>query len=261
MSQVLENTYKRQPRTDTGSPRVIEVHELYKSFDGNKILRGLSFALHKSENLAVLGRSGTGKSVLIKCLVGLIRPDSGSLCVLGQDAMALETEDQWMEVRRKVGFLFQGGALYDSMSVRANLEFPLKRQPVKMPRGEMRDAIEEVLEHVGLLDAINKMPAELSGGMKKRIALARTLVLKPEIVLYDEPTTGLDAITSREISELILHMRETFGISSIIITHDLPCARITANRIAIMHEGRFGAEGTYDELETSREAWVRTYFE
>lgn len=175
--------------------------------------------------------------------------------------MALDREEDWMAIRRKVGFLFQGGALYDSMSVRENLEFPLRRQPDPMSKGEMKDAIAEVLEHVGLLEAIHKMPAELSGGMKKRIALARTLVLKPEIVLYDEPTTGLDAITSREISELILHMRETFGVSSVIITHDMPCARITANRIAILNEGRFGAEGTYDELEASGEEWVRSYFE
>jgi phospholipid/cholesterol/gamma-HCH transport system ATP-binding protein len=261
MSETATNYFKRQPPTDSSVPRVIEAQNIHKSFDGKQILNGLSFTLHKSENLVVLGRSGTGKSVLIKCLVGLIPPDEGELCILGQNIMALDKEEDWMEIRRKVGFLFQGGALYDSMSVRENLEFPLKRQPDPMPKGEMKDAIAEVLGHVGLLDAINKMPAELSGGMKKRIALARTLVLKPEIVLYDEPTTGLDAITSREISELILHMRETYGVSSVIITHDMPCARITANRIAILHEGRFGAEGTYDELESSGEEWVRSYFE
>ncbi len=258
---MYESAATYQPPTDLKTPKAIEGDQLYKSFDRNQVLKGVTFALHEKENLVVLGKSGTGKSVLIKCIVGLIKPDSGDLCILGNNIKNIESEDEWREIRRKVGFLFQGGALYDSMTVRENLEFPLKRQPNKLSKGEMKTAVEEVLEHVGLLNAINKMPAELSGGMKKRIALARTLILKPEIVLYDEPTTGLDAITSREISELILHMQEAFGISSIIITHDMACARLTANRMLILYEGTFKAEGTYEELERSPEKWVRAFFE
>jgi phospholipid/cholesterol/gamma-HCH transport system ATP-binding protein len=251
--KVLHRKNARSPET------VIEAEHLQKSFGKKRVLRDVSFVLHKRENLVVLGKSGTGKSVLIKCIVGLLRPDSGRLTVLGQDVADL-TEDEWTQLRKKVGFLFQGGALYDSMTVRQNLEFPLKRLTEKPSKAEMKDAVENILENVGLKDSINKMPAELSGGMKKRIALARTLITKPEIVLYDEPTTGLDPVTSREISELILEMQQRYEISSIIITHDMGCARTTAERMLILREGLIEAEGTFEELESSEVDWVRSFF-
>jgi phospholipid/cholesterol/gamma-HCH transport system ATP-binding protein len=243
-----------------GKETVIEARRLKKSFDELRVLDGLDFHLSKKENLVVLGKSGTGKSVLIKCLVGLIRPDEGELTVLGKNVTGLEHNDL-LELRKKVGFLFQGGALYDSMSVRENLEFPLKRQHKKLSKGEINDAVLEALENVGLVEAIDKMPSELSGGMKKRVALARTLILKPAIMLYDEPTTGLDPVTAKEISELIVEMQQKFDISSVIITHDMPCARITGNRICLLRKGKFQCEGSYEELESSDDEWVRAFFE
>src|SRR5690606_73222 len=193
-------------------------------------LNDINFKLYKKENIAVLGTSGTGKSVLIKSIVGLVKPEEGRLEDFGKDILKKEDEDDWESIRRKVAYLFQGGALYDSMTVKQNLEFPLKRQIEKKPKKEIDAEVDEALENVGLLKAKNKMPSELSGGMKKRIALARTLILKPEIMLYDEPTTGLDPVTSKEISELILEMQEKFSISSIIVTHDMPCAKMTSDR-------------------------------
>lgn len=239
---------------------VITAKGLKKSFEELTVLNGIDFNLRKRENLVVLGKSGTGKSVLIKCLVGLVRPDAGELNVLGHDVSALEHDDL-LELRKRVGFLFQGGALYDSMSVRENLEFPLKRQIKKLSKGELKDAVVEALENVGLAEAIHKMPSELSGGMKKRVALARTLILKPAIMLYDEPTTGLDPVTSKEISTLIVEMQQKFNISSIIITHDMPCARITGNRLCLLKDGKLQCEGSYDELEQSEDPSVRAFFE
>ena len=207
----------------------------------------------------VLGKSGSGKSVLIKCLVALITPDQGEISVLntpieGLDYAALNA------LRIRVGFLFQTGALYDSMTVRENLAFPLKRHFKNLSESECADRIEGVLGDVGLTDAIDKMPSELSGGMRKRVGLARTLVLQPEIVLYDEPTTGLDTITSREISELIVDIQEKRKTTAIIITHDMACASITGDRIAVLNEGVVHAEGTYQELEQSKDKWIRSFF-
>lgn len=239
---------------------IINVKHLKKSFGSTTVLKDISFQLHRKENIAILGTSGTGKSVLIKSIVGLIQPESGVLEVFGKNILGKDDEEEWDSLRRKVAYLFQGGALYDSMTVKENLEFPLKRQVEKKSKSEIDQAVDEALENVGLLKAKNKMPAELSGGMKKRIALARTLILKPDIMLYDEPTTGLDPVTSKEISELILEMQEKYGISAIIVTHDMPCAKMTADKVIILKEGVVGAEGTYEELENSREAWVRAFF-
>lgn len=239
--------------------KVIEVRHLKKSFGKNAVLSDISFDLHRGENMAVLGKSGTGKSVMIKCIVRLIEADAGEIKVMGRNVQELDS-DQLNEMRKKIGYLFQGGALYDSMTVRENLEFPVRRTQLYRNKREMKNMVEEVLDNVGLLDAIDKMPAELSGGMKKRIGLARTLIQKPEIILYDEPTTGLDPVTSGEISELILYVREKYNTSSIIITHDMKCARMTADKLKLMADGRFYVEGTFDELKESEDKEVRSYF-
>lgn len=239
--------------------KVIVVENLYKSFDENPILRGINLTLHKGENLGIVGKSGIGKSVLIKCIVRLIEPDAGIINVLGTNILECDS-NELNEVRKKVGYLFQGGALYDSMSVRENLLFPIRRTQFKDKKHDTEELIERSLRSVGLLDAIDKMPSELSGGMKKRIALARTLILQPEIILYDEPTTGLDAVTSGEISELILKIREEYNTAAIIITHDMKCAKIATDSIKIMDEGVFKVEGTYDELSLSEEKEIRDFF-
>lgn len=238
---------------------VIVAKKLYKSFDKNHILRGIDLVLHKGENLGVVGKSGIGKSVLIKCIVRLIEPDAGEIDVLGTNVLECNS-NELNELRKKVGYLFQGGALYDSMSVRENLFFPIRRTQFRDKKLDTEELIERSLRSVGLLDAIDKMPSELSGGMKKRIALARTLILKPEIILYDEPTTGLDAVTSGEISELILKIREEYNTAAIIITHDMKCAKIATDSIKIMDEGIFKVVGTYDELSHNEEKEVRDYF-
>ncbi len=238
---------------------IIEVRNLKKAFEEKEILRGVDLNLFRGENIGVLGKSGTGKSVLTKCIVRLIEPDAGEITVFGEDMINLN-DKQLNDIRKKVGYLFQGGALYDSMSVRENLEFPIRRTQMSADKQEVENLIEQALRSVGLLDAIEKMPAELSGGMKKRIGLARALILKPEIILYDEPTTGLDPVTSGEISELILKVQEEYNASSIIITHDMKCAKITTNKIKILSEGFFVAEGTYDELSHSKDKEIRDYF-
>jgi len=216
--------------------------------------------VNKGENLVVLGKSGTGKSVLIKCVVGLIDPDEGNLVLFGQNISALKNKEL-IEIRKKIGFLFQSGALYDSMSVRENLEFPLIRQLRSITKEQMELLVHEALENVGLSDTIKMPTSELSGGMRKRLGLARTLILKPEIMLYDEPTTGLDPITSKEISSLILEVQKKYNTSSIIITHDIECAKLISNRVIVMKEGICEAEGTYNELENSEDPWIRSFFE
>ena len=239
---------------------IISVHELRKTFmGGNEVLKGVNLELMKGENLTILGRSGSGKSVVIKCLVGLIKPDDGAINIFGTDVLHL-SEDRLNSIRLKMGFLFQNSALYDSMTVGQNLEFPLKRCQKDMKKDEIKDRVMEVLTNVGLPETVNKMPAELSGGMRKRIGLARTLILQPSIMLYDEPTTGLDTITSREISNLMLSMQEKYKTSSIIITHDLNCAKLTSQRVLILNDGVIGAEGSYAALENSQESWIREFF-
>jgi phospholipid/cholesterol/gamma-HCH transport system ATP-binding protein len=239
---------------------VIRAEHVRKSFGSHHVLKDISFTLKRGENLVVLGKSGSGKSVLIKCIVGLIPVDDGVLEVLGHNIPGLD-EEGLNEIRKNIGFLFQSAALYDSMTVRENLEFPLRRNKRHDRKINIDELVEEALENVGLLDAIDKMPAELSGGMRKRIGLARTFILKPQIMLYDEPTTGLDPLTSREISELILKIQKKYNTSSIIITHDMPCAKTTSNRVMVLQDGKFAAEGTYEELQHAEDKQVRAFFE
>ena len=266
MIQIETNTI-RQTVTDHPGPEinnkvgpVINIKGLYKSFGKNTdILKGVDLTVRKGENLVVLGKSGSGKSVLIKCLVGLVAADMGELKVFETDITKLNNH-QLNAIRLRIGFLFQNSALYDSMTVRENLSFPLKRHSKKLTNKEVEHSVNEALDSVGLKGAIDKMPSELSGGMRKRIGLARTLILRPEIILYDEPTTGLDTITSREISELILHIQKKYKTTSIIITHDMACAKLTGDRLVILKDGVMVAEGSYATLEKSDDAWVRSFF-
>lgn len=238
---------------------VISIKGLKKSFGSKTVLKDINLEVKRGENVVVLGRSGQGKSVTIQCIVGMLTPDEGTLKVLGSEVSEMN-EKELKELRTKTGFLFQGGALYDSMTVRENLEFPLTRVLKISDQSELDARVEEVLEGVGLVDAADKLPADLSGGMRKRIGLARTLIVKPEIMLYDEPTTGLDPITSREISELVLDMQKKYKTTSIIITHDMECARITADRVVIMEDGVFIAEGSFEELQRSQNKTVKDFF-
>lgn len=246
-------------KPENSTEDVVIIQDLKKSFDTTQVLKGLSLSLKKGENLVVLGKSGTGKSVLIKCIVRLLNADSGSINVLGNEITALKNADL-NEVRRKIGFLFQGGALYDSMTVRKNLEFPLKRMYKNLSKKEVEAKVIEALENVGLPDSIDKMPSELSGGMKKRISLARTIIVDPEIMLYDEPTTGLDPVSSHEISLLINEVQEKYKTSSIIITHDIECAKTVANRIIMLQEGKVYKEGILSDFENSDDDLVNSYF-
>lgn len=239
---------------------VVEMEHLKKSFGNNHVLRDINLVIRKGENLAILGQSGTGKSVLIKCIVGLVEIDDGKLFILGQNISGLKYTEM-IEIQKKIGFLFQSGALYDSMSVRENLEFPLRRQLRSVPKEKIDSLVKEALQDVGLDEAIDKAPSELSGGMRKRLGLARTLILKPEIMLYDEPTTGLDPITSKEISKLILEVQRKYDTTSIIITHDIECVKLTADRIIVLKNGICAAEGTYNDLEKSADPWIRSFFE
>ena len=239
---------------------IITIKDLHKQFGNNVVLNGFDLELFEGENLVVMGKSGSGKSVMIKCVIGLEQPDSGSILVMNQEINKLEQEDL-DELRTEIGFLFQGSALYDSMSVRENLEFPLRRHTKKF--GVIEDTtplVMEALESVGLAHAIDLMPNELSGGMKRRIALARTLILKPKIILYDEPTTGLDPITSKEIVLLMNSIQKQYNTSSIIITHDVDCAKVIANRMILLIDGVNYIEGTFDELASSTDPKVQAFF-
>ena len=238
---------------------VIQIKGLKKSFGDKQVLRDFDVELKQGENLVVLGKSGSGKSVLIKCIIGLIVPDAGEIRVFGEAVSDLSAQ-KLEEMRVKVGFLFQNNALYDSMSIRKNLEFPLLRNMEKIGNNSVDALVLEALTSVGLADTIDKMPDELSGGMKKRIALARTLILKPEIILYDEPTTGLDPITGREISELIVEIQKKYNTSAIIIAHDMNCVKITSNRIVILIDGLCYADGTYEELSQSDDKKITQFF-
>lgn len=254
-SEIVHRKASPQKREKT----LIRIKNLKKAFNKKTVLKDININIKRGENVVVLGKSGIGKSVLIKCIVRLIEPDGGMLEVFGKDVMSLGRRDL-DELRKKIGFLFQSAALYDSMTVRQNLEFPLRRTQTFRYKREVDRLVLEALDNVGLKEVVNKMPSELSGGMRKRIGLARTLILKPEIMLYDEPTTGLDPVTSKEISMLILEMQRKYKITSIIITHDIPCAKMTADRILIIHDGVFIAEGTYEELEASTDQLVSAFF-
>ncbi len=239
---------------------VIEIKDLYKSFGDNHVLNGFNMTLLEGENLVVMGKSGSGKSVMIKCLVGLEKPDSGTVKVLGKEINTLD-QQTLDELRSDIGFLFQGSALYDSMTVRENLEFPMRRHKEKL--GVVTDTeplVREAMENVGLAHTMDLMPVELSGGMKRRIALARTLILKPKVILYDEPTSGLDPITSKEIIELMRSIQKKYGTSSLIITHDVDCARVISERMILLVDGINYAEGTYSQLSQSADSKVEAFF-
>jgi phospholipid/cholesterol/gamma-HCH transport system ATP-binding protein len=242
-----------------GDEAVIEIANLSKSFGDQEVLKDVSLKLFKGENLVVLGKSGSGKSVLIKCIVRLLNSDSGTINVFDKEIMSLN-RDELSEVRKKIGFLFQSGALYDSMTVKQNLEFHLKRIKRELSKSEIEEKIAEVLKNVGLPDSMNRMPSELSGGMKKRISLARTIVVDPEIMLYDEPTTGLDPVTSDEISLLINEVQEKYKTSSIIITHDIAVARTNANRIVMLLDGKIYLEGNLEMFENSTDPNIKSFF-
>jgi phospholipid/cholesterol/gamma-HCH transport system ATP-binding protein len=239
---------------------IIEIKDLKKSYGDNHVLEGFNMELYEGENLVIMGKSGSGKSVMIKCLIGLEEPDNGTITIMGQNINNLE-HSELDELRTEIGFLFQGSALYDSMTVRENLEFPLRRHTKKF--GVIKDTtpmVMEALESVGLAHAINLMPSELSGGMKRRIALARTLILQPKIILYDEPTTGLDPITSKEIILLMMSIQKKYNTSSIIITHDVDCARVIANRMILLIDNINYAEGTFEELSNSDDPKIKAFF-
>ncbi len=238
---------------------VISIKDLYKSFGENHVLQGVNLDVRRKENVVVLGRSGTGKSVLIKIICGLLKPDSGMVNVLGEEVDKLNIK-KLQELRLQVGFSFQNSALYDSMTVRENLAFPLVRNAKHLSKQDVTNEIESVLEDVGLAQTINQMPSELSGGQRKRIGIARTLILRPQIMLYDEPTSGLDPITCIEINNLINHVRHKFNTTSIIITHDLTCAKTTGDRVAMMFEGKFIKQGTFEEVFASTDERIQNFY-
>jgi phospholipid/cholesterol/gamma-HCH transport system ATP-binding protein len=244
--------------TQTNEP-IVSIKGLSKTFGKNQVLKEVSLDIHKAENLVVLGKSGSGKSTLIKCMVRLTEPDEGEIFIFGKDMADVDYEEL-NRLRSKIGYLFQAGALYDSMTVYENLAFPLRHHKKDLGKAKLDELIREVLENVGLPDAGNQMPAELSGGMSKRIGLARTLILKPEVMLYDEPTTGLDTVTAKEISQLMLDMQRKYRISSLIITHDISCAKMTADRIVMLKEGVIAAEGSYEELSKNEDEWINSFF-
>ncbi len=256
----LEQNIVTESRDLSNKNLMLEIKDLRKSFGDNHVLNGFNLRLYEGENLVIMGKSGSGKSVMIKCLVGLMQPDSGSVFVMGEDITKLR-QLALDELRTEIGFLFQGSALYDSMTVRENLEFPLRRHKHKF--GDISDTtkiVTDALKSVGLVHAIDLMPSELSGGMKRRVALARTLILKPKIILYDEPTSGLDPITSKEIIELMRNIQKEYKTSALIITHDVDCARVVAERMILLVDGINYAEGSFNQLLQSKDEKVRAFF-
>jgi phospholipid/cholesterol/gamma-HCH transport system ATP-binding protein len=252
MEQVIDTSEARDP--------VISICGLKKSFGTHVVLDGFDLRVQRGESKVVLGRSGSGKSILIKCIIGLVRPDAGEIIVLGKN-IALLNHEEIDELRSRIGFLFQSNALYDSKSVRQNLEFPMRRHSIQLTEEEAESRIMEALDNVGLTHTIDMMPAELSGGMQKRIALARALILKPDIILYDEPTTGLDPITGNEITGLIRKIQARYGTSSIIISHDMGCVKETGDSIAVLLNGKCYAEGTFEEMEHSQDPMIKQFFQ
>ena len=259
MATAAKNELNPEDKVAKGAP-VIIIEHLFKRFGKNVVLKDFNLTVHQEENVVVLGKSGAGKSVLIKCIIGLLKPDSGKILVFGDNIPDL-TPDELDKVRTKIGFLFQANALYDSMTVRENLEFPLRRHWIDLSQKEINQMVLEALDNVGLKNTADMMPSELSGGMLKRVALARTLILKPEVILYDEPTTGLDPVTSREIDSLILTLQKKYHTSSIVISHDMNCVKKIADRVILLLDGSCYADGTYGELEHSPDGKIRQFFE
>jgi len=257
--QVADSPLTRPARDQKPREPLVKIRNLKKSFGDRAVLNGVDLDLFSSENLVIIGRSGTGKSVLIKCMVGLITPDEGEINVLGHDVMHA-SRDEMHEIRLQVGFSFQGSALYDSMTVRENLEFPLRRNLNIQDKGKLQQMANDALDDVGLVEAAEQYPAELSGGMKKRIGIARTLILQPKIMLYDEPTAGLDPITSQEINDLILKVRDKYHTASIVITHDISCARTVGDRMIALMDGRNKLEGSFEEIKQSNDPDIHAFF-
>ena len=251
----MNNNHQHIDKTNA----VIAIKGLEKSFGDNKVLQGIDINVYKGENVVVLGRSGSGKSVLIKIIAGLLKPDKGTVNVLGKEVDELNAK-QLTELRLKLGFSFQNSALYDSMTVRENLSFPLVRNKSGLSRKEVNEAVEQVLDDVGLSAAIEQMPSELSGGQRKRIGIARTLILRPEIMLYDEPTAGLDPITSMDINNLINEVQQLYHTTAIIITHDLTCAKVTGNRILVLLDGKFTKQGSFKEVFDTDDERIQSFY-
>ena len=243
--------------TNNNIAPILKIKDLRKSFGENHVLNGFSMELFEGENLVIMGKSGSGKSVMIKCLMGLMQADSGNIEIMGKDITKL-SRNEFDVLRTEIGFLFQGSALYDSMTVRENLEFPLRKHKRKFE--DINKMVLKALESVGLTDAIDLMPEELSGGMKRRVALARAIILLPKIIIYDEPTTGLDPITAKEIIELMKEIQQKYGSSSLIITHDVDCARVISNRMILLIDGTNYAEGSFEELSSSKDKKIQAFF-
>jgi phospholipid/cholesterol/gamma-HCH transport system ATP-binding protein len=259
MPQGQVHTHSSSDATSGDAELLIDIRGLYKSFGENHVLRGFDLKLFDGENVVIIGKSGSGKSILLKCIIGLMLPDAGQLLVMGESVPEMD-RNALNRMRLEVGFLFQGSALYDSMTVRENLEFPLRRHPQKIGEEPVEELVRSALRDVGLEDAIDLMPAELSGGMKRRVALTRTLILKPRIILYDEPTSGLDPITSAEITRLIRNVQDRYQTSSLIITHDMDVARIIASRVIVLVDGVAHAMGAFEDLERSEDPKVQAFF-
>ena len=257
--EAQKTSFKSPPGNIDLSDAVISLRGVHKAFGNLAVLKGVDLDVFKGENVVVLGRSGSGKSVLIKIIVGLLQPDAGAVRVLGSDVGNLDTREL-QQLRSKIGFSFQSSALYDGMNIRANLEFPLVRNKRHLTRKEIDEAVAQVLDDVGLSQTINQMPSELSGGQKKRIGIARTLILHPEIMLYDEPTAGLDPITSEEINALINEVQERYNTSAVIITHDLTCARFTGDRVLMLSDGKFIRQGSFDEVFSTDDTRVQNFY-
>lgn len=258
-NDTTEKYHKHAPASIDRNNTVVSLKDIWKSFGSLEVLKGVNLDIAAGENVVVLGRSGSGKSVLIKIIAGLLQPDKGTVRVLGKEIGQLDVREL-QELRSKIGFSFQGSALYDGMNVRSNLEFPLVRNKRNLSSQDVQKAIEKVLDDVGLSQTINQMPAELSGGQKKRIGIARTLILQPEIMLYDEPTAGLDPLTSEEINDLINEVQQQYKTSAVIITHDLTCAKSTGDRVIMLSEGRFLREGSFEQVFDSDDPVVKKFY-
>jgi phospholipid/cholesterol/gamma-HCH transport system ATP-binding protein len=258
MEAIEQNATKQEDAENLSRDTAIAVAELHKSFGAQKVLDGLSLAVNRGETLAVLGRSGTGKSVLVRIIIGLEKPDSGSVRIHGQDISGMGL-DQLGEIRKKMGFLFQHAALYDSLTVEENVAFPLQHHRQSMSKSEQRDRVAALLAEVGMQAGLKKMPSDISGGMQKRVGLARALALEPEILLLDEPTAGLDPISSGEIDDLVLKLQAEHHMASIVVTHDLHSAKTIADRLALLNKGKVVIEGSFEELQKSDIEFVRAF--